>query len=66
MYPEDYAKWKKPDKEKQIPQDFTYMHNLKNKTNEQTKQNRLIDTENKLVVAKKEGSSRIDRTGEGD
>ena len=42
------------------------MHNLKNKTNEQTKQNRLIDTEDKLVVAKKEGSSRIDITGEGD
>ena len=32
------------------------------------KQNRkrLIDTENKLVAAKKEGSSRTDKTGEGD
>ena len=29
-----------------MPNDFTYMWNLKNKTN------RLIDTENKLVVAR--------------
>ena len=31
-----YAKWNKSDGEKQIPYDFTYMWNLKNKTNEQT------------------------------
>ena len=32
--------------QRQIPYDFTYMWNLKNTTNEQTKQNRnrLIDT----------------------
>ena len=39
----------KSDRERQIPYDFTYMRNLKNKINEQIKQsrNRLIDTENK-------------------
>ena len=31
-----YAKWNKSDRERQIPYDFTYMWNLKNKTNEQT------------------------------
>ena len=31
------------------------MWNLKNKTNEQTKQNRLIDMVNKLVVTRAEG-----------
>ena len=28
-----YAKWNKSDRERQIPYDFTYMWNLKNKTN---------------------------------
>ena len=32
-----YAKWNKSDRERQIPYDFTYMCNLKHKTNEQTK-----------------------------
>lgn len=32
-----YAKWNESDRERQIPYDFTYMWNLKNKTNEQTK-----------------------------
>ena len=43
--------------EKKTPHDFTYMWNLENKTNEHTKQNRnrLIDTENKLVVARGDG-----------
>ena len=31
-----YAKWNKSDRERQILYDFTYMWNLKNKTNEQT------------------------------
>ena len=29
-----YATWNKSDRERQIPYDFTYMWNLKNKTNE--------------------------------
>ena len=29
-----YAKWNKSGRESQIPYDFTYMWNLKNKTNE--------------------------------
>ena len=33
-----YAKWNKSGRERQIPYDFTYMWNLKNKINEQTKQ----------------------------
>ena len=31
-----YVKWNKSDRDEQIPYDFTYMWNLKNKTNEQT------------------------------
>ena len=37
---EHYAKWKKSDRERQIPYDFTYMWNLKNKT-------QFIDIENR-------------------
>ena len=33
---EHYATWNKPVRERQIPYDFTYMWNLKNKINEQT------------------------------
>ena len=32
-----YAKWNKWGRERQIPYDFTYVWNLKHKTNEQTK-----------------------------
>ena len=39
-------------RKRQIPHDFTYMWSLKNKTNEQTNRNRII--ENKLVVARRE------------
>ena len=35
-----YAKWNNSDRERQIPYYFTYMLNLKMKTNEQTKQNK--------------------------
>ena len=53
-----YAKWNKSDREIQTLYDFTYMWNPKNRTNEYTKQNRnrLIDTENKMVVNKEEGN----------
>ena len=39
-------------RERQIQYDFTYMWNLKHKTNEQTHQNRnrVTDTENKQVI----------------
>ena len=40
------AKWSKSDRErKQMPYDFIYMWNLKNKINKQNR-NKLIDTEN--------------------
>ena len=44
--------------DRQIPYDFIYMQNLKSKINEQTKQskNRLIDTENNLIIARGERS----------
>ena len=43
------------------------MWNLKNKSNEQTKQNRdiLTDTENKLVVTSRERSEGKSKIGEG-
>ena len=55
--------WNKSDREKQILYDFTYMWNLKNKTNEQTKQNRnwLINTEHILVVARGETGGGTDK-----
>ena len=40
-----YAKRNKSDRERQIPYDLTYMWNLKTKTK------RVIDTENRFVVA---------------
>ena len=36
---EHYAKWNKPDIERQIPYDLTYKWNLINKTNKQAKYN---------------------------
>ena len=52
---------------RQIPYDFTYMWNLINKTNEQTKQNRnrLIDKENKLMVGSDKGGRRLVKIGNG-
>ena len=44
-----YVKWNKSDSEKQIPYDFTYMWNLRNKTNQQIKQKHTYK-EKKLVV----------------
>lgn len=40
------------DRGRQIPYNFTYMWNLKNKTNEQAKPKRIrfIETENNLVI----------------
>ena len=53
------AKWNKSDVEIQIPYDFTSRWNLKKnkERNKQTelKQNKLIDTENRLMVQKKKG-----------
>ena len=48
-----YAKWNKPDSERQIPYDLTFNRNLINKTNEQ---NITKDTEieNRLLVTRGE------------
>ena len=48
-----YAKWNKSDWEGQLLYDFTYMWNLINKTNQQTK---LIDTEQRSVVIRGKGA----------
>ena len=52
----------------QILYNFIYMWNLKNRTNEQTPQNRnrVIDAENKPVVAREERSRGRKEIGEGD
>ena len=49
---EYYAKRNKSDRKSQMPCSFTYKWDLKNKINQQTKQNRnkLIHTEKKLMV----------------
>ena len=48
-----YAKWNKSDRERQMPYDLVFMWKLKNKTNiQRTNQPKLIDTENRLVVAR--------------
>ena len=44
----------KSDRERQMPYDITYMWNLNYDINELVR-NRLIDIENRLVVAKGEG-----------
>ena len=49
-----YAKWNKSVRERQIPYDFTYMQNLRNNIYEQINRNRLIVTENRLMVAREE------------
>ena len=48
---DDHTKGSKPDRERQIPYDATYMWNLKKcKTSEcNKKRHRLTDTENKVV-----------------
>ena len=40
--------------ERQVPYNFTYMWSLKNNINKQNR-NRLIDTEDRLMVARREG-----------
>ena len=50
------AKLNKSERERQIPYDFTYMWDLKNKINKQDR-NKLIDTENRLTAP------RADRIG---
>ena len=51
-----HAKWSKPDKERQISYDITYTWNLKYGTNEPIYkgENRLMDRENRFIVAKGE------------
>ena len=61
-----YAKWNKS--ERQMPYDLTYMWNLENKTNQQTKQhkNRLIETENKWVLPRGEWGGEMGEISGGD
>ena len=50
---EFYSEWYKTDRGGQMPYDFTYTWNLRNKINDR---NRLTDTENILKVARYKGS----------
>ena len=54
--------------ERQIMYDFTYVWDLKNKTNAQTKENcnGIVDTENIQVVVKGKGGMGRREVGEGD
>ena len=60
--PRDYhTKWSKPERERQISYDITYMWNLKKKWYKWTytqNRNRTTDIENKLMVTKGERSER--------
>ena len=58
---EYYTKWSKPDRERQISYDITYMWNLKKwyKWAYLQNRNRLKDIENKLMVTKGESGGGI-------
>ena len=60
-----YAKWNKSDRERQISNDFTSMWSSKNKINEQNR-NKLLDTENKLMVTDGKRVEGLDEKGERD
>ena len=63
--PRDYhTKWSKPDRERQISYDMTYIWNLKKgyKGTYSQNRNRLTDIENKLMVTKGE-KGRRDKLG---
>ena len=65
--PREYcANRNKSDGERQIPYDFIYMWNPKNKTKEQTQQsrNRIIKAENKQVVVRGEECNETRETGQ--
>ena len=51
-----HTKWSKPDRERQIPYDITYMWNLKRwyKWTYMQNRNRPTDIENKFMVTKEE------------
>ena len=51
---EHYAKWNKPDGERQTSYDLTINRNLINKTNKQTKIAKDIEIENRLTVTRGE------------
>ena len=45
----------------QIPYDFTHRWNLRNKTNEQRKKDKKLNTENKLVVGREKVGGGMDK-----
>ena len=49
--------------ERQVPYNFTYMWSLKNNINKQNR-NRLIDTEDRLMVARREGGQGLGKKGD--
>ena len=60
------AKWKKSDRERQIPYDLTYMWNLKTKqAGKQTNETKHTHTENRWVVARFEDGEKMGEISEG-
>ena len=59
-----HAKWSKSLRERQMPYNFTHMWNLK-KINQQQTRNILIDTENRLMIAREERVWGAGKKGEG-
>ena len=51
-----YATWDKSDRKRQMSYDLTYMWNLKTTTTTTTKNPELIDTKNRLSIARSEDS----------
>ena len=49
---ETHTKWSKSERERQIPYDITYIWNLIYGTNELSTEKKIMDLENRLVVAK--------------
>ena len=61
-----YTKWSKSDRERQIPHDTTYIWNLKNKTNKQSKMKQTQKYREQMDGYQKEAGGRMGKIGEGD
>ena len=53
------------DRKGQEPYDFTHMWDIKQKSTNEHSKNKLIDTDNNMVVTRREGESGEDEEGKG-